>query len=120
LRQNKDLFAEENPNRVSPEADEARIKRWSFLVDILRAGLEPCLNARSLPQMLVACCRTSGYFIFRAVEIKTSSLYPPSERFAQSAQHEKYQVKSLPLMRTQSIGPVLPRKHMAEIFRWQT
>jgi hypothetical protein len=27
--QNKDLFAEENPNQASPEAD--RIKRWSFL-----------------------------------------------------------------------------------------
>jgi hypothetical protein len=48
--QNKDLFAEENPNQVSPEADEARIKRWSFLVDILRAGLESRLNARFFPK----------------------------------------------------------------------
>jgi hypothetical protein len=63
-RQNKDLFAEENSNQVSPEADEVQTKKWSFLVDILRAGLEPRLNARSFPLMLVTCLPDIRLFYF--------------------------------------------------------
>jgi hypothetical protein len=93
---------------ISRQADEARIKKWSFLVDILRAGLEPRLNAGSFLANAFDLFAGRQVILFSAAsESKPSILYARGQIFCAERARGKYPnlSKSLPLMHTQSVGP---------------